>query len=43
MGEDQRVNTLVYFPYDFDNAYDGGESLNFSDACFHSALTFKIS
>ena len=25
MGEDQRVNTLVYFPYDFDNAYDGGD------------------
>ncbi len=37
------VNTLVYFPYDFDNPYDGGESLNFSDGGFHAALAFKIS
>ena len=38
-----RVNTLIYFPYDFDNAYDGGESLDFGDAGFQSALAFKIS
>ena len=37
------VNTLVYFPYDFNNAYEGGESLNFSDGGFHGALAFKIS
>ncbi len=36
------VNTVVYFPYDFDNAYDGGESLNFNDGGFHNALAFKI-
>ncbi len=37
------VNTLIYFPYDFNNAYEGGESLNFSDGGFHGALAFKIS
>ena len=36
------ISTLVYFPYDFDNVYDGGESLNFSDSNFHNALAFKI-
>ena len=43
MEQPVRINTLVYFPYDFDNAYEGGESLNFSDAGFQSALAFKIS
>ena len=38
-----KVNTLIYFPYDYDNAYDGGESINFSDGGFHGALAFKIS
>ena len=37
------INTLVYFPYDYDNVYEGGESLNFSDSGFHNALAFKIS
>ena len=36
------VTTVVYFPYDFDNVYDGGESLDFNDGGFHSALSFKI-
>ena len=36
------VNTVVYFPYDFDNPYDGGESLNFSAGGFYGALAFKI-
>ncbi|MEX2617435.1 MAG: hypothetical protein WD767_15185 [Alphaproteobacteria bacterium] len=37
------VNTLVYFPYDFDNPYDGGESLSFSDGRFYRALGEKVS
>ena len=36
------VSTVVYFPYDFDNVYDGGESLSFNDYDFHKALSFKI-
>ncbi len=36
------VNTIVYFPYDYDNVYDGGESVNFSDGAFHGTLAFKI-
>ena len=36
------VNTIVYFPYDMKNAYDGGESVNFSDGGFHGKLAFKI-
>ncbi len=36
------VNTLVYFPYDFENPYDGGESLLFNDIGFYSNLSFKI-
>ena len=36
------VNTIVYFPYDMKNVYDGGESVNFSDAAFHGTLAFKI-
>jgi hypothetical protein len=37
------VSTLVYFPYDFNNPYDGGESLNYNDGGFHKALSYKIS
>ena len=37
------VNTIVYFPYDMTNVYDGGESVNFSDGSFHGKLAFKIS
>lgn len=37
------VNTLVYFPYDFDNPYDGGESLNFNDGRFYRTLGEKVS
>lgn len=36
------VSTVVYFPYDYDNVYDGGESLSFNAAGFHSDLSFKI-
>ncbi len=37
------VTTVVYFPYDFDNPYEGGESLDFNDSGFFTALSFKIS
>lgn len=37
------VTTVVYFPYDFDNPYDGGESLDFNNAGFFSDLSYKIS
>lgn len=36
------VTTVVYFPYDSKNVYEGGESLDFNDAAFHSALSMKI-
>lgn len=36
------VTTVVYFPYDSKNVYEGGESLDFNDASFHSALSMKI-
>ncbi len=36
------VTTVIYFPYDFNNVYDGGESVNFSDVGFYQALSFKI-
>ncbi len=36
------VKTIIYYPYDFDNVYEGGESLLFNDIGFHSALSFKI-
>ncbi len=37
------VSTLVYFPYDLDNVYDGGESMDYSDPGFYNALIHKIS
>lgn len=40
--QDVIVNTLVYFPYDFENPYDGGEVLTFGDANFSNAFEFKI-
>ena len=36
------VDTIVYFPYDLDNPYEGGESVNFSAPGFQEALAFKI-
>lgn len=36
------VTTVVYFPYDFENIYEGGESLNFNDGGFYNDLSFKI-
>ena len=40
--QDILVDTVVYFPYDLKNPYDGGESVNFSADGFQEALTFKI-
>lgn len=37
------VATLVYFPFDFENVYDGGESLSLSDGGFVDNLAYKIS
>ena len=37
-----KVSTVVYFPYDLDNVYDGGESLDFNGDGFHKALSLKI-
>lgn len=37
-----KVSTVVYFPYDLDNVYDGGESLDFNGDNFHEALSLKI-
>lgn len=36
------VTTVVYFPYDENAIYDGGESLDFNGGGFHQALSFKI-
>ncbi len=36
------VTTLIYFPYDYNNVYDGGESVSFNDSGFYQALSFKI-
>lgn len=36
------VSTLVYFPYDFKNVYDGGESINLNDRHFVTSLAQKI-
>lgn len=36
------VTTVVYFPYDSQNVYEGGESLDFNDTSFHNALSMKI-
>lgn len=36
------VTTRVYFPYDFNNPYEGGESLLFSEFGFYSNLSQKI-
>lgn len=41
--QDVIVNTLVYFPYDFDNPYDGGEVLSYGDYSFSQAFEFKFS
>lgn len=38
-----KVSTVVYFPYDLDNVYDGGESLVFSGKPFLKLLGDKIS
>ena len=36
------VTTVVYFPYDTKNRFDGGESLDFNAYSFLSDLLFKI-
>lgn len=37
------VDTTVYFPYDFDKVYDGGESISLGEATFQKTLALKIS
>ena len=37
------VNTVVYFPYDTDNVYDGGESIVFSAREFAQTLAERVS
>lgn len=37
------VKTVVYFPYDYTNPYDGGESINFGEEGFDWKLAKKIS
>lgn len=37
------VTTLVYFPYDFENVYEGGESVSLNAADFVTALAYKMS
>ena len=39
---DAVVDTIVFFPYDTDNPYEGGESVNFSAPGFQEAVGFKI-
>ena len=39
---DAVVGTIVYFPYDTDNPYEGGESVNFSAPGFQESVGFKI-
>lgn len=41
-GRKSKVDTTVYFPYDFDNVYGGGESLSFGDRTFQRSLAAKI-
>ncbi|NKB57999.1 MAG: hypothetical protein GKS00_16875 [Alphaproteobacteria bacterium] len=41
-GRPSKVDTTVYFPYDFENVYEGGESLCFSDMAFQRTLADKI-
>ncbi|MBT5666269.1 MAG: hypothetical protein HOJ06_13095 [Rhodospirillaceae bacterium] len=40
---DVLVDTVVYFPYDFQNPYDGGESINFTNFGFPGLLLDKLS
>ena len=40
--DDVKVSTVIYFPYDLDNVYDGGESLPFTGDRFCDQLAFKI-
>ncbi|MBT5809162.1 MAG: hypothetical protein HOI19_02255, partial [Rhodospirillaceae bacterium] len=35
---DVHVDTVVYFPYDFENPYDGGESIDFNGFGFPGFL-----
>ncbi len=37
------VDTTVYFPYDFDKVYDGGESVSLNEESFQRTLALKIS
>jgi hypothetical protein len=38
-----RIDTTVYFPYDYEEPYEGGESVSLSDKTFQKKLAFKIS
>ena len=40
---DVHVDTVVYFPYDFENPYDGGESIDFNGFGFPGFLLDKVS
>ncbi len=37
------IDTTIYFPYDFEDVYEGGESIGFGDKGFQKSLAFKIS
>ncbi|MDD9903340.1 MAG: hypothetical protein OXT06_07220 [Rhodospirillaceae bacterium] len=37
------IDTTVYFPYDFDKVYDGGESVALGEPTFQKTLALKIS
>jgi two-component system, chemotaxis family, chemotaxis protein CheY len=41
--QDVNVGTVIYFPYDFENPYDGGESVDFNGFGFPRLLRDKIS
>jgi hypothetical protein len=40
--QDINVSTVVYFPYDFNNPYDGGESIDYNAFGFPSLLLNKV-
>ena len=40
--QDILINTVVYFPYDFDNPYEGGESIDYNGFGFPGLLLDKI-
>jgi hypothetical protein len=36
------VQTLIYFPYNLDNVYEGGDSILFDDPSFHRLMQVKM-